>query len=437
MWYSMVIPRKGASNPLDGEVLGSWNGDVLGDRAAKKAAKATGREWIRNGGPGQPRLIKSPLILEGSVDMTGGLRPDTVALDLQEKREEALFQEDLAHVLSGTDIFEGSPFYESQPPEVLQEMELLFGHAGNAVASYVLGLPDLVTYPSDETVVAKTLFANAAARAEFHLRCQKFDSNAVEAWLSGHCEQCWETLQRKHPSFVGSGQKETLIAEARSLINQNWVHVMTMATALTTPSVDVEGREIEFLGRVYYEPESTAAGATESRFPPRQRPGPPTVLIIDNEAPIRLLCRVNLEAAGMHILEAPDGPTGLKLVNETRPDLILLDVMMPGPNGLQVAKQLRDNEATSTIPIVFLSPRVEFCECVNELAYADIQAVAEPFNPVELFPLLDGILRQAGEFQATRPTELDELWSLTEIATTPNDRSVDEAVATWHEGLRK
>jgi CheY-like chemotaxis protein len=161
-----------------------------------------------------------------------------------------------------------------------------------------------------------------------------------------------------------------------------------------------------------------------------------TVLIIDDEASIRLLCRVNLEAAGMCVLEVPDGPAGVKMASETTPDLILLDVQMPGPNGLNVARQLRETAATSTIPIVFLSPRVEFCECVNNLGYADIQAVAEPFNPLDLFSFLDGILRHARETRATRPTELDDLWSLSEIATTPNDRSVGDAVTRWHERFR-
>src|SRR4051794_7749814 len=61
------------------------------------------------------------------------------------------------------------------------------------------------------------------------------------------------------------------------------------------------------------------------------------VLVIDDEAPIRLLCRVNLEAEGMEVLEASDGPTGLEKARNDEPDVILLDVMMPGLDGWQVA----------------------------------------------------------------------------------------------------
>src|ERR687888_2438479 len=83
------------------------------------------------------------------------------------------------------------------------------------------------------------------------------------------------------------------------------------------------------------------------------------VLVIDDEAPIRLLCRVNLEADGMEVLEASDGPTGLEKARNDEPDVILLDVMMPGLDGWQVAEELLDDRRTSSIPIVFLTARAE------------------------------------------------------------------------------
>jgi two-component system OmpR family response regulator len=64
------------------------------------------------------------------------------------------------------------------------------------------------------------------------------------------------------------------------------------------------------------------------------------VLVIDDEAPIRLLCRVNLEAEGMSVLEAGDGPSGLDSARTAAPDVILLDVMMPGLDGWGVAEAL-------------------------------------------------------------------------------------------------
>jgi len=83
------------------------------------------------------------------------------------------------------------------------------------------------------------------------------------------------------------------------------------------------------------------------------------VLVIDDEAPIRLLCRVNLEAEGMEVLEAADGPSGLATARAETPDVILLDVMMPGLDGWRVAEELLDDESTQGIPIVFLTARAE------------------------------------------------------------------------------
>src|SRR5207249_12249962 len=83
----------------------------------------------------------------------------------------------------------------------------------------------------------------------------------------------------------------------------------------------------------------------------------PRVLVIDDEPPIRLLCRVNLEAEGMEVLEAADGPSGLESARTSMPDVILLDVMMPGLDGWQVAEELLEDERTSGIAIVFLTAR--------------------------------------------------------------------------------
>jgi len=85
----------------------------------------------------------------------------------------------------------------------------------------------------------------------------------------------------------------------------------------------------------------------------------PRVLVVDDEAPIRLLCRVNLEAEKMDVVEAADGPSGLEAARRERPDVILLDVMMPGLDGWRVAEELLEDPDTSAIPIVFLTARAE------------------------------------------------------------------------------
>ena len=127
----------------------------------------------------------------------------------------------------------------------------------------------------------------------------------------------------------------------------------------------------------------------------------PRILVIDDEAPIRLLCRVNLEAEGMEVVEAGDGLGGLELARAKEPDAILLDVMMPGLDGWQVAEQLLSDPGTNEIPIVFLTARAELRDRARALDLGGVEYVTKPFNPLELAPLLRRMLYG-------RPTERDQ-----------------------------
>lgn len=119
------------------------------------------------------------------------------------------------------------------------------------------------------------------------------------------------------------------------------------------------------------------------------------VLIIDDEAPIRLLCRVNLEAEGMEVLEAGDGYVGLEQARQDRPDLVLLDVMMPGLDGWAVAASLLADPRTATIPIIFLTARAEFRDRARGLDIGGVDYVTKPFNPLELAALVRGLLNRS------------------------------------------
>jgi DNA-binding response OmpR family regulator len=138
--------------------------------------------------------------------------------------------------------------------------------------------------------------------------------------------------------------------------------------------------------------------------------------VIDDEAPIRLLCRVNLEAEGMEVLEAADGPSGLETARAATPDVILLDVMMPGLDGWRVAEELLDDEHTQGIPIVFLTARAELRDRARGIDLGGVDYVTKPFNPVELAPLVRSLLARvtAGERDDVRREKLTELRSLLE-----------------------
>jgi DNA-binding response OmpR family regulator len=140
------------------------------------------------------------------------------------------------------------------------------------------------------------------------------------------------------------------------------------------------------------------------------------VLVIDDEAPIRLLCRVNLEAEGMDVLEAADGKTGLDLAREQQPDVVLLDVMMPGLDGWRVAEELLEDDRTRGIPIIFLTARAEFRDRARGLDIGGVDYVTKPFNPLDLAELVRGLLDRIdrGERDELRGEKLAELRALME-----------------------
>ncbi len=138
------------------------------------------------------------------------------------------------------------------------------------------------------------------------------------------------------------------------------------------------------------------------------------VLVIDDEAPIRLLCRVNLEAEGMGVLEASDGPSGLAKARDELPDVVLLDVMMPGLDGWGVAEALLEGGETSSIPIIFLTARAEFRDRARGLDIGGVDYITKPFNPVELAPLVRNLLARLehGDLDELRREKLTELRAL-------------------------
>ena len=137
----------------------------------------------------------------------------------------------------------------------------------------------------------------------------------------------------------------------------------------------------------------------------------PRILHVEDEAPIRLICRFHLELAGMEVLEAADGPTGLERARRELPDLILLGVMMPGIDGWRVAETLVGDPATHDIPIVFLTTRSEFRDRVRGLEIGAVDYVTMPFDPLRLPDLILELLERVsrGEQKQLRREKLDEL----------------------------
>jgi CheY-like chemotaxis protein len=137
----------------------------------------------------------------------------------------------------------------------------------------------------------------------------------------------------------------------------------------------------------------------------------PLVLVVDDEASIRLLCRVNLRLEEIDTEEAADGTTALRLARELGPDLVLLDVMMPQIDGWQVATQLAADEATRAIPIVFLTARAESADFLRGYELGAVGYVSKPFDPTTLGSTLHDVLDRLsrGELEALRRERIEEL----------------------------
>jgi len=146
------------------------------------------------------------------------------------------------------------------------------------------------------------------------------------------------------------------------------------------------------------------------------------VLHIDDELPIRMLSRVNLQAEGMEVIEAADGRTGLQLAKREQPDVILLNVNLPALDGWQVAEELRKDQETREIPIVFLTARSRFEERLRGFDLGAVDYVLKPFNPTELAPRLRGLLGrlERGERDELRREKISELRARMEAERAPD-----------------
>ena len=114
-----------------------------------------------------------------------------------------------------------------------------------------------------------------------------------------------------------------------------------------------------------------------------------TVLTIEDQADIRRLIRMTLEFKGFRVLEAANGPEGLQLARSQQPDLILLDVMMPGMDGLTVSQTLADDAALQRTPVIMLSA-LGTADAVQAGLQTGARAyLVKPFSPWELVALVD------------------------------------------------
>ena len=120
----------------------------------------------------------------------------------------------------------------------------------------------------------------------------------------------------------------------------------------------------------------------------------PSVLVVDDEEDILALVRYNLERNGFEVETAASGEEALAAVARRRPDLLVLDLMLPGVDGLEVCRQLRKRPETVQLPIVMLSARGEEAEIVAGLELGADDYVPKPFSPSVLIARIKAVLRR-------------------------------------------
>jgi two-component system, OmpR family, alkaline phosphatase synthesis response regulator PhoP len=147
------------------------------------------------------------------------------------------------------------------------------------------------------------------------------------------------------------------------------------------------------------------------------------ILVVDDEADIRELIRFNLRKEGFDVFSCADGENALEAAIEHQPSLILLDVMLPGIDGIEVCSLLKGNASLKSIPIVMLSAKTEESDQLVGLKAGADDYLLKPFSPKVLVAKITAILRRA-DFVSSNSNEEEEIVRYRDLVMNPNDFSV-------------
>ena len=153
---------------------------------------------------------------------------------------------------------------------------------------------------------------------------------------------------------------------------------------------------------------------------------PETILLIEDEEDVSDLIRYHLKKSKYRVLSAADGLEGLRLASEERPDAVVLDVMLPRLNGFEVAKRMKADPSTASIPLLILSAKGEPEHRIKGLELGADDYLPKPFSPKELLLRIKALLRRrqasvAEEVLVTGPFTVDR----TSLKVTVEGRRLD------------
>ncbi|HVF20807.1 MAG TPA: response regulator [Mycobacteriales bacterium] len=117
-----------------------------------------------------------------------------------------------------------------------------------------------------------------------------------------------------------------------------------------------------------------------------------TVLVVDDDPVIQKLLQVNFEMEGYDVITAGDGEEGLAKAQAEHPDAVVLDVMMPKMDGLEVARRLKGDDATKAIPIILLSAKAQQADVQAGQATGADEYLTKPFDPLELLQRVGALI---------------------------------------------
>ncbi len=135
----------------------------------------------------------------------------------------------------------------------------------------------------------------------------------------------------------------------------------------------------------------------------------PVILLVEDEAPIRDMVRFALSRAGMEMLDAEDVPHAEQILATRRPDLILLDWMLPEENGIELLRRLRKDENRKDIPVIMLTAMAEEEQKVRGLEVGADDYITKPFSPPELVARIKAVLRRATGADASGQIRIGDL----------------------------
>ena len=154
----------------------------------------------------------------------------------------------------------------------------------------------------------------------------------------------------------------------------------------------------------------------------------PSVLVVEDEAAQLEVLTYNLEAEGFRVAKAETGDEALMLVEEERPDIILLDWMLPGVSGIEICRRLKASSTTRQVPIIMLSARSEEVDKVRGLETGADDYMVKPYSVVEL------MARVRTQLRRTRPASVGEMLEFEDIVLDSETHRVSRGGKEIHLG---